>query len=89
MQGIQIKSVQKPKPKKKGWWEKKLFFGGKPSYLGRMSDPWHMKQLIPHQSELERDKMLSSSSGSSLQGWGFSHSLGDILTTRNNSRIFF
>ena len=49
------------------------------AYFGRISDPWHKIIAMQHQSELEKLKAVSISSGSLFNGLGFSHSFGAIL----------
>ena len=49
------------------------------SYFGRISDPWHISDPIPNQRQFLKSKNVSSSSGSSTQGCGLSHSYGVIL----------
>ena len=49
------------------------------TYLGAMSDPCCMRLPQLCQKQLWRVNSFSSSSGSSTQGWGFSHSKGVSL----------
>ena len=55
------------------------------TYLGAMSDPCCMRLPQLCQKQLWRVNSFSSSSGSSTQGWGFSHSKGVSLSECLNS----
>ena len=57
------------------------------AYFGRISDPWHKIIAMQHQSELEKLKAVSISSGSLFNGLGFSHSFGAILYMIQNDEF--
>lgn len=48
-------------------------------YLGNKSQPWVVREPMENHKQLVRLKVSSSSSGSELQGWGFSHWYGEHL----------
>jgi hypothetical protein len=65
-------------------WERKeevSFFVLGCTHLGAMSEPCCIREPMVNQRELRRLNWFSRTSGSSLHGWGFSHSYGLNLHT--------